>query len=452
MYTTYSDSGGSYGTRTRTTWETVGGLSPTYYNAPTIASGSSGVRSSSVVGVGNSNNGGNGGINLGGANVTAGLTAAQGGLTSAQSGVGAVVAARPDIQNSINLMGQNINDIIGAGGNIGRAADAMNQDIANVRTTAQNLRPYADELQRYAGEMWNEGINLGGQGQDLMAQGNSLLNLNANAGGLVGEIVKSLGMIDPNAYVSMGAADVQSGYNNAQEQLTRNLTRAGADASSLKTAAMQTQLAQGLAGALAGAKTRLRVQGVKDRFAALGTALQSAESIVKQGVDTMQTALGYQTQASQNQTNAGNLIAKMGELQAEAGNLQAQQGRLYGDQASAYASAGNLADRIGGLSLDYANSLVRAYGNETSAYNAITEAQLAAAKFYQGEESLQIEREKQSNEIALANQRAQLQTNEINAGLQKTYMSNYKNLKGRDVVVDRSTTKYGIPPPYMFGT
>ena len=343
---------------------------------------------------------------------------------------GAAGAMTPVIQN-IGTAAAGMQPIIA---NVGTAADAMGQDIANVRTTAQNLRPYADELQRYAGEMWNEGINLGGQGQDLMAQGNSLLNLNANAGGLVGEIVKSLGMIDPNAYVSMGAADVQSGYNNAQEQLTRNLTRAGADASSLKTAAMQTQLAQGLAAALSGAKTRLRVQGIKDRFAALGTAMQSAESLVKQGVETMNTALGFQKGASENQASAGNLIAKMGELQTEAGKLQAKQGdlygqqgqlqkgmgdlygqqasaqaqqaRLYGDvagaraqqaaayktqadvqaqQAQAYNLAANLAQAGLNIDLNYADALVKAYGNETSAYKNLTAAQQAAADYYANE-------------------------------------------------------------------
>ncbi len=168
------------------------------------------------------------------------------------------------------------------------------------------------------------------------------------------------------------------------------------------------------------------MQGIKDRFAALGTALGAAESLVKQGVDTMQTALGYQSQASKNQADAGNIIAKMGDLQVQAGNLQAQQGKLYGDQADAYARAGALADRIGGLSLDYANSLVKAYGNETAAYNAVSEAQLAAAKYYQNEEAMQLDRDSQSNQIALANQRAQIQTNQINAGLQERWLANGK--------------------------
>lgn len=318
--------------------------------------------------------------------------------------------------------------------NVGAAADAMGQDIANVRTTAQNLRPYADELQEYARTLWQQGINLGGQGQDLMAQGTSLMNLDANAGGLVGEVMKSLGMIDPNAYVSMGAADVQSSFNNAQQQMMRNLTRAGADASSLRTAAMQTQLASSMAAALSGAKTRLRVQGVKDRFAALGQATDIARGLINSGTETMNSALGYQTQASQNQANAGGLIAKMGELQATAGNLQARQGDLYGQQgqlqkgmgdlygqqasaqaqqaklygdvagaraqqasvyksqadvqaqqAQAYNLAANLAQAGLNIDLNYADALVKAYGNETSAYKNLTAVQQAAADYYANE-------------------------------------------------------------------
>ncbi len=385
-------------------------LAPDYYTAPIIGGGgrTGGVATPQ--------------INLGSQNVDSAVTSAQSGVLAAQKGTQALIDARPDVQKSINLMGDQINGIVNAGNNIGRTADALGQDILNVRQSAEDLRPYADKLQEYAGNMWNQGINLGGQGQDLLAQGNSLMNLNENAGGLVGEMVKMLGMIDPEAYVSMGAADVQRSQENARAQMERSLTRAGADASSLKTAAMQTQFAQALAGALAGAKTRLRVQGVKDRFAALGTAMDKAQETIKSGIETMNTALGYEKQASQNQKDAGDLIAKMGDLQVEAGKLRTDQGKLYGDQADKYAEAGALADKIGNMSIDYANSLVKAYGNETSAYTAVSEAQLAAAKFYQTEEA-------QNNEIALANQKAQLQTNQTNAGLQETFMQTAKKNK-----------------------
>ncbi len=343
---------------------------------------------------------------------------------------GAAGAMTPVIQN-IGTAAAGMQPIIA---NVGAAADAMGQDISNVRQTAQDLRPYADELQRYAGDMWQQGVNLGGQGQDIMAQGTSLMNLNPNAGGLVGEVMKTLAMLDPDAYVSMGAADVQGSYSNAQQQMMRNLTRAGADASSLRTAAMQTQLASSMAAALSGAKTRLRVQGIKDRFAALGQATDMARGLINTGTETMNSALGFQSRASQNQADAGNLIAKMGDLQATAGQLQARQGdlygqqgqlqkgmgdlygqqasaqaqqaRLYGDvagaraqqasayqaqanvqaqQAQAYNLAANLAQAGLNIDLNYADALVKAYGNETAAYKNLTAAQQAAANYYADE-------------------------------------------------------------------
>ncbi len=343
---------------------------------------------------------------------------------------GAAGAMTPVIQN-IGTAAAGMQPIIA---NVGRAADAMGQDISNVRHTAQDLRPYADELQRYAGDMWQQGVNLGGQGQDIMAQGTSLMNLNPNAGGLVGEVMKTLAMLDPDAYVSMGAADVQGSYSNAQQQMMRNLTRAGADASSLRTGAMQTQLASSMAAAIAGAKTRLRVQGVKDRFAALGQATDIARGLINTGTETMNSALGFQSRASQNQTDAGNIIAKMGDLQATAGQLQARQGDLYGQQgqlqkgmgdlygqqasaqaqqaklygdvagaraqqaaayktqadvqaqqAQAYNLAANLAQAGLNIDLNYADALVKAYGNETAAYKNLTAAQQAASDYYANE-------------------------------------------------------------------
>lgn len=350
------------------------------------------------------------------------VASASGGVGFAQQGID---AARSSLGNTNRAVGQmNLNagiatdaargmntyiaDTRNMAGATYLAGQGMAQDINSVRDqarlvngTATSMLPYANTLRGYADTLWGQGNDLVGRGTGILNVGNDILNMNAGAGGIAGQYVGYLNALDPNARVSAAASDVQSAYGNAEGQMNRAMGRSGV--SSGRSDALRQQFAQGLAAALAGAKTRARRQGLDDLGSALKDAMGVAQDMFTSGGNLVATGTQSQLGAAEAQKGAADVTATAGQLQVQsgqlhgqAGQLQASQAGVYADagglygqagnltaaQSNAYTNAGQLYGQAGALSVNNAEALVRAYGNATSAQQALSDAQSRAGMYY----------------------------------------------------------------------
>lgn len=279
-------------------------------------------------------------------------------------------------------------------GNIGDAAAKVGATADTVENEANALKPYADQLTQYASQLWNEGSSVFGEGSGLVDMGNQLLNLDENAGGLMGQYIKSLKGLDPRRYVAQAAADVQGSFDNAKGQLTRELSRSGATLSSGAAQAQKRLLAQTYAATLAGAKTRAWQAGANEQLTANRNALSDAMDIIKQGTDTQTAGANIQKAGASTETDAATVqkgvvegVTAAGQLRKQAGDLEAEKAGALSQAASAqgkagdlYASAGDLAAKQANAysatvssNTGYLNALNAAYGNVTEAYKNYTE-------------------------------------------------------------------------------
>lgn len=308
------------------------------------------------------------------------ISEAQYGAATAYEGINAVKQASGTINNSILNMGNNAAAASAAAGSMSSSITGVQDQARLVNQQANNLLPYASTLKGYATTLWDQGTNLVGQGNNVLNTGNDILSMNAGASGIAGEYVNWLNSIDPNKYVSAAASDVQSASTNAQGQMMRNLSRSGV--SSGRSLSLQQQFAQGLAAALAGAKTRARRQGLADKGTALSGAISAAQGLLTTGSNVVGTGLQSQTAAGSNIASAANIESTAGELYGKAGDLQATAGQLQGAQANAYSNAASIYGQTGELAIGNAKALVDAYGNATAARNALSTAQSKAAEYY----------------------------------------------------------------------
>jgi len=238
----------------------------------------------------------------------------------------------------------------------------------NVRSSAASITPYMDTFRGYGNSLFNQGNALLGQGGHITGQGQGILDMNAGMGGLGGEYVKWLQSINPDSFVSMAASDAQRSGQNAQGQIDRGLSRSGVDAGSARSAALKQQYAQALASAMAGAKTRARIQGKQMQGTALQGAVQTAGSLVGQGSQITGQGLQAQGLAGQMQQNAVQAGQTAGQLYGAAGNLQAQGAQLQGQQGAGYGNLAQTRNQSLGLTLQ--------------AQSNLTQAQQAAAQYY----------------------------------------------------------------------
>lgn len=282
------------------------------------------------------------------------LGAAQNGINSINSQAGSTYPYVQQAAQAYDSMGQGITGTYGAAN--------------DVRGLGQQLTPYMETFRNYGDKMFSQGDALIGQGNGVIGQGQGILGMNANMGGLGGEYVKWLQSINPNSFVSMAAADTQRAGQNAQGQMDRSLSRSGVDAGSARSAALKQQYAQSLQSALAGAKTRARMQGLQAQGAALqgatgvaGNLIGAGAQLTGQGLQAQNAAGQMQQNAVQAGTSAGNMLNAAGQLQSQGAQLQAAQGRGYGDLISSQ-------NQTLGLTLQ--------------AQQNLTQAQNAAAQYY----------------------------------------------------------------------
>jgi hypothetical protein len=282
-------------------------------------------------------------------------------VSDAQSGLSSANSFLSNIYGSVAGMQQTAQQALAT-------ANRMGGNISQIEGSANRLTPFADTLQNYGSTLWTQGRDIYGQGQGFMGTGNSILNMNADPNSLAGQYVAAMRSIDPNRYVSMAAADVQSSFSNAQGQMQRSLGRQGVAADSGRSAALQQQWAQALAAAQSGAKTRARMVGSKEKLAALQSGLGVATGLINTGSGVAQLGIQAQGTAGNMQNSAAGIVGTQGQLFGQAGQLRAS-------QAGVQLSAGQLQGQSGQLSVSAANA-------SASAAQMASQAQMQAANYY----------------------------------------------------------------------
>lgn len=315
-------------------------------------------------------------------------------IESARKSAADMSGAITNVNDQAGILNKQASVINAQAGEVSAQAGVVGKTAEQVLAESEALKPYADQLNQYAGQLWNEGTSIFGQGSDIVGLGQGILDLDENAGGIIGQYVKSLKQFDPRRYVAQAAADVQGAFDNTKGQLSRELSRSGVNLSGGAALAQKRLLAQTYAATLAGAKTRAWQTGATEQLNANRTALSDAMALLKQGTDTQ--AQGAQVQqggvsaadaAAGVQANVISGKAKAGDLQTQAGQLKAQSGQLQKSAADVQAQAGTLYGNAGDLAAKrsaayaqaaqtntgYLSALNAAYGNLTDAYKSYTD-------------------------------------------------------------------------------
>ena len=312
-----------------------------------------------------------------------------GAIGAAQGGIGAANAAYNDAQGQISQVnkfaGEAADSARGIGNaitNVNRTAGEVKGQAALINQSANALSPFINTLGQQGTQIYQQGLDLYQQANPYLAAGRDILNLNTNAGGLTGAYLDALLAVDPERYVSMAAGDVQASWANAQGQMQREMSRAGVDAGSGKYMAQMQMFSQGLAAALAGAKTRARQVGINEKLTAMQGAMGVGQQLSATGASMAGAGIQAQAQGAGVTAQAGNLQATQGQLQAQAGgvmaqggSLEAQAGQLGGVQANAYTAAGQ--QTLGAI-----NAGLQAAGLQVQAAGQMGQVQMNAANYY----------------------------------------------------------------------
>ena len=257
-----------------------------------------------------------------GDNIRRSDAATDAGVGSARSGVDAILGRQGDVDASIGAM----------------------------RGDAGRMEGLAGELGGMGHSMFESGTKVTDQALETLGTGLGFIRMDSSSSPLVAEALKLYGEFDPDRYVATAAQDVQSSADNARGQTERSLARMGVNPSSGAAMSARSTLEKSLAVAKAAAMTRARERGKND----LATAFQNL--IVNPGNTFLQT---------------GGQLASIGSsMSAQGANALGNAGNLLGD-------AGRLHGTAGSLSLDFGNSLMKAY-------NALAGVQLDKAKLAQG--------------------------------------------------------------------
>lgn len=312
-----------------------------------------------------------------------------GAIGAAQGGIGAANAAYNNAQGQISKVnkfaGEAADSARGIGNaitNVNRTAGEVKGQAALINQSANALSPFINTLGQQGTQIYQQGLDLYQQANPYLAAGRDILNLNTNAGGLTGAYLDALLAVDPDRYVSMAAGDVQASWANAQGQMQREMSRMGVDAGSGKYMAQMQMFSQGLAAALAGAKTRARQVGINEKLTAMQGAMGVGQQLSATGASMAGAGIQAQAQGAGVTAQAGNLQATQGQLQAQAGgvmaqggSLEAQAGQLGAVQANAYTAAGQ--QTLGAI-----NAGLQAAGLQVQAAGQMGQVQMNAANYY----------------------------------------------------------------------
>ena len=316
-------------------------------------------------------------------------SALQGALGAAQGAIGAADRAYNNAQGQISKVnkfaGEAADSARGIGNaitNVNRTAGEVKGQAALINQSANALSPFINTLGQQGNQIYQQGLDLYQQANPYLAAGRDILNLNTNAGGLTGAYLDALLAVDPDRYVSMAAGDVQASWANAQGQMQREMSRMGVDAGSGKYMAQMQMFSQGLAAALAGAKTRARQVGINEKLSAMQGAMgvgqqlgATGASMAGAGIQAQAQGAGVTGQAGSLQATQGQLQAQAGGVMAQAGSLEAQAGQLAGVQANAYTAAGQ--QTLGAI-----NAGLQAAGLQVQAAGQMGQVQMNAANYY----------------------------------------------------------------------
>ena len=315
-------------------------------------------------------------------------------IESARKSAADMSGAITNVNDQAGLLNEQAGIINAQAGEVNAQAGVVGKTAEQVLAESEALKPYADQLNQYAGQLWNEGTSIFGQGSDIVGLGQGILDLDENAGGIIGQYVKSLKQFDPRRYVAQAAADVQGAFDNTKGQLSRELSRSGVNLSGGAALAQKRLLAQTYAATLAGAKTRAWQTGATEQLSATRTALSDAMALLKQGTDTQaqgaqvqqagvsaqDAAAGVQATANPGQAEAADLQTQAGHpkahavpLQKPAADAQAQAGTLYGNAGDLAAKRSAAYAQTAQTNTGYLSALNAAYGNLTDAYKSYTD-------------------------------------------------------------------------------
>lgn len=276
-----------------------------------------------------------------------------------QASQGSLASAQSAVTNAQNTAAGIRGNSAGARDALKSAYGSVNQlgaDASLVRKSAANLSGYADQIGKYGAQLFADASGLN-------QSGTSILNGDTGVGGILGQYIGNVSSINPDAYVSMAAADQQSSYENMLGQLMRSMGRSGANPSSGNANAMKQDWARVAAAAVAGAKTRARLQGLSDQRDALSSALQ--------------TAMGFKQAAAQNTQSAANVTSQGADVIQKQGSLFATAAELEKEKTSMFAN-------IAGMEVDLGNLDLAATKTVNDAIAGATAAQQAMSQFYSG--------------------------------------------------------------------
>ena len=287
------------------------------------------------------------------ANATIGKVNSQIGVTNSLIGEGrsAVAQAKASAAN----MGPYIT-------NVSRQGDAVN-------ATAGNLDANAETLTGYSKELAESGRLLNAEGAAGFADARNLMELNPNAGGLIGQYIDNINAFDPNALVSRAASDVQASMQNQTAQMERDLARRGVSPTSGAFVALRQKAARDTAVATAGAKTSYALTGLNQKNTVLRNALTDALNIKANATTTTNAGTTAINAAAGAEKSAADVWSAKGDLQYKAGALYDSAGQLVAKQGDLYNAAANASTGLANAS--------------TSAANAITNAGQMLAKAYE---------------------------------------------------------------------
>ena len=309
------------------------------------------------------------------------------------SPIGAMIRAGED------RLGQSVGAAQQGVGVAGAGAGAMRGDAASMRGQAQlvntqagqvnqsadalaalvpKLDPYAQKLGGYGDDLAALGRSLTEQANDVFGQGGALVNLDPTKGGLSAEFIKQYGYLSPDRYVSRATSDVQSSFENAEQQMGRQNARRGVSAGSGAGMALRQQLDRALAVARAAAKTNARQQGIDEQTKMLSTMTGAAKTLYDMGSQTQSQATAALGQAGDMQKGAAGVVASQGGMLKDVGALRAQVADLYAKGASIFGDAATIEGKAAGLELDAYKNLTNAADDAWRYYQGIATSMIGA--------------------------------------------------------------------------
>jgi len=267
-------------------------------------------------------------------------------------------------------------------GKITNVADNVSKQAGKITNVADQMGEYAPKLTKMGQEMYDTGGELVQTGQGVIGTGTDLLNLNTANGGLAGDYLKALRLLDPTLAVTQAVTDTQKSYQNANAQAVRAQARQGVTAGSGANAALQAQSKRALATALATIKTKMRQTANESYLSKLGEALKLGSDITKTGSDITASGITAQGQGVAATKGAADVLAAQAGAYTQGASAYGTAGQLLAAQANAYTNAANATTATGNLAVSAANAQTAANNSQVSATEVLLKARTTAAEYY----------------------------------------------------------------------